>query len=274
MVPPLAVLETAMEMIWRGTLAFELVHVPIRLYKATRKRRIAFRLLHEPDHSPIRLRRVCEEEDREVPDDEIVRGYPLEDGWIVMDDEELERAAPRLTRSVRIRDFVAEHEVDPVLYRSPYYIAPEPGAEEPYVMLREAIRRSGKVGVAEFVLMHREHLAVIRAGEEALLVETLHYPEELIDERELEVPAQTRLREGEIRMATDLIRNLSRTFDPSRYRNDYRARVLELLRGKAQGRLPERLELPPPPEPTPVVDLTRRLRESLDRLGGAGRRAA
>lgn len=254
-----------MEMIWRGTLAFELVHVPIQLYKATRKRRIAFRLLHEPDLSPIRMRRICEEEDREVPDDEVVRGYPLEDGWIVVGDEELERAAPRLTRSVRIKDFVAEHEVDPVLYRSPYYIAPEPGAEEPYVMLREAIRRSGKVGIAEFVLTHREHLAMLRPHGEALLLETLHYPEELIDERELGLAAETRVREGEVRMAVDLIERLSRPFDPSRYRNEYRERVLELIRRKAEGELPPELEPPRAPEPTPVVDLTRRLQESLER---------
>lgn len=263
-----------MEMLWTGTLSFELVNIPIRLYKAARTRRVEFRLLHEKDLAPIQYRKVCSAEQEPVMDEEIVRGIEVDGEWVTVTDDELARLAPRLTRTIEIRDFVDLREIDPVYYRKPYFLAPDEGGEEAYVMLREAIRRSGKVGVAEFVLMHREHLAVIRAGEEALLVETLHYPEELIDERELEVPAQTRLREGEIRMATDLIRNLSRTFDPSRYRNDYRARVLELLRGKAQGRLPERLELPPPPEPTPVVDLTRRLRESLDRLGGAGRRAA
>ncbi len=263
-----------MEMLWTGTLSFELVNIPIRLYKAARTRRVEFRLLHEKDLAPIQYRKVCSAEQEPVMDEEIVRGIEVDGEWVTVADDELARLAPRLTRTIEIRDFVDLREIDPVYYRKPYFLAPDEGGEEAYVMLREAIRRSGKVGVAEFVLMHREHLAVIRAGEEALLVETLHYPEELIDERELEVPAQTRLREGEIRMATDLIRNLSRTFDPSRYRNDYRARVLELLRGKAQGRLPERLELPPPPEPTPVVDLTRRLRESLDRLGGAGRRAA
>lgn len=263
-----------MEMLWTGTLSFELVNIPIRLYKAARTRRVEFRLLHEKDLAPIQYRKVCSAEQEPVMDEEIVRGIEVDGEWVTVTDDELARLAPRLTRTIEIRDFVDLREIDPVYYRKPYFLAPDEGGEEAYVMLREAIRRSGKVGVAEFVLMHREHLAVIRAGEEALLVETLHYPEELIDERELEVPAQTRLREGEIRMATDLIRNLSRSFDPSRYRNDYRARVLELLRGKAQGRLPERLELPPPPEPTPVVDLTRRLRESLDRLGGAGRRAA
>lgn len=263
-----------MEMLWTGTLSFELVNIPIRLYKAARTRRVEFRLLHEKDLAPIQYRKVCSAEQEPVMDEEIVRGIEVDGEWVTVADDELARLAPRLTRTIEIRDFVDLREIDPVYYRKPYFLAPDEGGEEAYVMLREAIRRSGKVGVAEFVLMHREHLAVIRAGEEALLVETLHYPEELIDERELEVPAQTRLREGEIRMATDLIRNLSRTFDPSRYRNDYRARVLELLRGKAQGRLPERLELPPPPEPTPVVDLTRRLRESLDRLGGVGRRAA
>ncbi len=263
-----------MEMLWTGTLSFELVNIPIRLYKAARTRRVEFRLLHEPDLEPIQYRKVCSAEQEPVPDDEIVRGIKVEGEWVTVTDEELASLAPQLTRTIEIRDFVDLHEIDPIYYRKPYFLAPDEGGEEAYVMLREAIRRSGKVGVAEFVLVQREHLAVVRAGEEALLLETLHYPEELIDERELDVPTQTRLREGEIRMATDLIRNLSRPFDATRYRNDYRARVLELLRGKAEGRLPPKLEAPPPPEPTPVVDLTRRLRESLERSQSEGRRAA
>lgn len=263
-----------MDMLWHGTLGFELVHIPIKLYQAARRRRVEFRLLHEPDLAPIQYQKVCSAEQAPVPDDEIVRGIEVDGEWVTVTDEELARLAPRLTRSIEIRDFVDLREIDPVYYRKPYFLAPDEGGEEAYVMLREALRRSGKVGVAEFVLVHREHLAVVRPGEEALLLETLHYPEELIDERELELPTGTRLREGEIRMATELIRNLSTGFDASRYRNDYRARVLELLRGKAEGRLPPALEAPPMPEPTPVADLSRRLRESLERAGGAGRRAA
>ena len=142
-------------------------------------------------------------------------------------------------------------------------------------MLREAIRRSGKVGIAEFVLMHREHLAMLRPHGEALLLETLHYPEELIDERELGLTAETRVREGDVRLAVDLIERLSRPFDPSRYRNEDRQRVLELIRRKAEGELPPELEPPRTPEPTPVVDLTRRLRESLERAAmRENRRAA
>lgn len=253
-----------MELLWRGTLDFELVRIPIGLYTATRERRVKFRLLHEPDHSPIRYRRFCEEEDREVPNEEIVRGYPLDDRWVIVEDEELRHAASRLTRTVRIRDFVAEHEVDPVLYRTPYYVAPEEGGEESYVMLREAIRRSGKVGIAEFVLRHREHLALVRPRGEALLLETLYYPEELVDERGLDLAAETRVREGEVRLAVELIERLSRPFDPARYRDEYRTRVLEMIRRKAEGMLPSEPEPPAEPEPTPVIDLTRRLRESLD----------
>jgi len=124
------------------------------------------------------------------------------------------------------------------------------------------------------VLMHREHLAAIRAMGEALVLETMHYPEEIIDEQELDLPAETQLREGEIRMAVELIRNQATTFDPSAYRNEYRARVLELIRNKAAGQLPPGLAPPPPPEPTSVVDLAERLRESLERVQAERRRAA
>lgn len=263
-----------MDMLWHGTLGFELVHIPIKLYKATRKRRVEFRLLHEPDLAPIRYLKVCSAEQTPVPDEEIVRAVEVDGQWVTVADEELARLAPHLTRTIEIRDFVDLREIDPVFYRKPYYLAPDEGGEEAYVVLREALRRSGKVGIAEFVLLHREHLAVVRPGDEALLVETLHYPEELIDERELELPTGTRLREGEIRMATELIRNLAMGFDATRYRNEYRARIIELLRGKAEGRLPPALETPPAPEPTPVADLTERLRKSLERATGAGRRAA
>lgn len=257
-----------MDMLWHGMLGFELVHIPIKLYQATRKRRVEFRLLHEPDLAPIQYQKVCSAEQAPVPDEEIVRGVEVDGRWVTVTDDELARLAPRLTRTIEIRDFVDLQEIDPIFHRKPYYLAPDEGGEEAYVVLREALRRSGKVGVAEFVLLHREHLAVVRPGEEALLLETLHYPEELIDERELELPTTTRLREGEIRMATELIRNLATGFDATRYRNEYRARIIELLRGKAEGRLP------PAPEPTPVADLTHRLRESLERATGAERRAA
>ena len=255
-----------MDMLWHGTVRFGLVEVPIRLSSATRRRRVEFNLLHAPDQAPIRYWKACSKEDRRVPDDEIVRGYKLNDEWVTVDDDELDRIAPTLRRTIEIRDFVDLHEIDPVFFRRPYYLAPDEGGEEMYVMLREALRRSDKVGVAPFVLMRREHMAVIRTRGEARVVETLHYPEELIDERELELPAETRLREGEIRMAVELIRNLSTGFDPSRYPNEYRERVLDLIRSKARGKLPPELERPAPePEPTPVVELKRRLRESVER---------
>ncbi|HEX7050601.1 MAG TPA: Ku protein [Longimicrobiales bacterium] len=263
-----------MQLLWRGTLSFELVNIPIGLYKATRSRRIEFRLLHEPDRSPIRLQKLCDAEDRPIPDDEIVRGYPVDDEWIIVTDDELERAAPTLRRTIEIRDFVDLHEIDPIYFRKPYYLAPDEGGEEGYVLLREALRRSDKVGVAQFVLLHREHIATVRPRGEALVVETLHYPEELIDERELELPAETRLREGEIRMAVELVDNLSTSFDPSRYRNEYRAQLLDVIRRKAEGRLPPELRPAPTPTPTPVIDLTRRLRESLERTQRERRRAA
>lgn len=268
-----------MKMMWHGTLTFGRVQGPIRLYRATRRRRIEFRLLHAPDYGRIQYRKFCSEEDEPVPDEEIVRGYRIEGEWVVVDDAELEGVEPRLTRTIEVREFVDLHDIDPVYFRTPYYLAPDEGGEEIYVMLREAIRRSGKVGVAEFVLMHREHLAALRTRGDALVLETMYYPQELIDDAELELPVETRLREGEIRMAVQLIQNLAGPFDASRYRNEYRERVIDLLRHKARGELPEELRPPAPPEPTPVIDLTRRLKESLEqsaeeRAGGERRRTA
>lgn len=265
-----------MKMLWRGSVVFELVHIPIRLYEAARKRRVEFRLLHEEDLAPISLQRMCSVEEIPVEADEIVRGYPVDGEWVTVTDAELESLAPTLTHSIEIREFVDLHEIDPILYRRPYYLAPDEGGEESYVMLREAIRRSGKVGIAEFVLMHRQHLAVLRPRGEALVVETLHYPEELIDERELELPATTEVREGDIRMAVEVVERRSRRpFDPARYRDQYRSAVLELIRQKVEGQLPAELVRPAAPAPTPILDLTRRLRESLERVQREeGRRAA
>lgn len=256
-----------MKMLWHGSLVFELVNIPIQLYPATRQRRVGFRLLHEPDLAPIRLVRYCSEEDLPVPDDEVVRGYETDAGWIVVAPEELDALAPELTRAIEVREFVNSHEVDPIYYRKPYYLAPGEGGQELYVMLREAIRRSGKVGIVEFVLLQRQHLAILRPLGEALVLETLHFPEEIIDERELDLPAATRLREGEIRMAVELIERRSRRpFEITAYRDWYRERVLELLGARAAGTLPPELVPPREPAPTPVIDLTRRLRESLERV--------
>ncbi len=256
-----------MKMLWHGSLVFELVNIPIRLYPATRRRRVEFRLLHEPDLSPIRLLKVCGEEGRPVPNDEIVRGYATDEGWIVIDPVEIEAVAPIPTHGIEVREFVDEHEIDPIYYRRPYYLAPGEGGHELYVMLREAIRRSGKVGVVEFVLLRRQHLAVLQPRGEVLVLETLHYPEELIEDHELDIPATTRLREGEIRMAVEVIERRSRRpFEISSYRNEYRDRILDLIRDRAAGRLPPKLVPPVAPSPTPVIDLTRRLRESLERV--------
>lgn len=256
-----------MKMLWQGSLVFELVNIPIRLYPASRERRVQFRLLHQPDLSPIRLVRYCTEEERPIPDDEVVRGYETEAGWVVLGDDELDAAAPELTRTIEVREFVDAHEIDSIYYRKPYHLAPGEGGQELYVMLREAIRRSGKVGVVEFVLLRRQHLAVLRPRGEALLLETLYYPEEIVDERELGLPATPLLREGEIRMAVELIeRRASRTFEIGAYRDRYRERILELITARSEGRVPPELAPPEEPEPTPVIDLTRRLRESLERV--------
>ena len=248
-------------------------NIPEAVVAGLRARHPRHRFLHARDEGSIRYLKVCSVDGQPVPDEAIVRGYPLDDRWVTLTEEELAGVAPVLTRSIEIREFVDLHEIDPVFFRRPYYLAPDEGAEEMYVLVREALRRSGKVGLARFVLMHREHLAVIRVLGDTLVVETLHFPEELIPEHELELPAEVRLREAEVRMAVEYIRHLARPFDPGRYRNVYRQRVLALLRRKAEGRVPPGLAPPAPPRPTPPEELAERLRQSLERAR-AERRAA
>lgn len=255
-----------MKPIWRGNLIFELLTIPIRLYAATGSRRVELRLLHANDHSPIRLERICVEEGRPVPPEEIVRGYDHDGEWVILEDEELDALAPLPTQTIEVREFVSETEIDPIYHRRPYYLTPDEEEPEGYLILREALRRSGRVGIVEFVLLRRQYLGLLRPYGGLIALETLYYPAELLDPKLLAPPASATLREGEIGMATELIERLTRReFELSDYRDEYRERLLGLIEERAAGRarvVPHPL---PAPDPTPVIDLGDRLRESLER---------
>ena len=252
--------------IWRGAISFGLVNVPVKLYSAVSKKSVRFNQLHEKDNSRIQMKRFCADEDEEVPYEEIVKGYEISPGrYVVITPEELEGLDPKKTRTIDIEDFVDLDEIDPLYYEHPYYLAPDTGAAKPYKLLLEALKETNKVAIARVVIRSKEYLTAIRpAGDgDVLTMETMLFADELIDPGDLdELPDQdVRATEREVDMARQLIESLATGFEPGKYRDEYRERVLELIEQKASGQ--EITVTAEPEEPAVVPDLMAALEASL-----------
>jgi DNA end-binding protein Ku len=251
-----------MRPLWTGSLSFGLINIPVKLYPASDERGLDLDMLHKDDHEPIRFLRVCRKDGEEVPIDEIVKGYKMRGGeYIVLSDEDLERAHARKTATIDIMHFAHESEIDPAMHEKPFFLEPAKGAEKAYVLLREALRRSGKVGVATFVLRNREHLAAISPSENALLLHQLRFFSELRSPEGLHLP-QGRTREEEVRMALALIEQLTRSFDPIAYRDTYTEELKRVIGEKARGKTPTRNGAAPTPTKRDD-DVIKLLRKSL-----------
>ena len=250
--------------IWRGAISFGLVNVPVKLYSAVSKKSVRFNQLHEKDNSRINLKRFCAEEDQEVPYEEIVKGYEISPGsYVVITPEELEALDPKKTRTIDIEDFVDLDEIDPLFYEHPYYLAPDTGAAKPYKLLLEALRQTNKVAIARVVIRSKEYLTAIRPAGDVLTMETMLFADELIDPDGLdELPdADVSATDREVDMARQLIESLATPFEPEKYRDEYRERVLELIEQKASG---QEIAMPAEPEePAAVPDLMAALEASL-----------
>ncbi|HEX8359794.1 MAG TPA: Ku protein [Longimicrobium sp.] len=257
--------------IWKGAISFGLVTIPVTLHSAVREQGgISFNQLHAKDNSRIRYKKVCEREGKEVPAAEIVKGYEYEKGkYIVISDEELEQAERATSRSFEIAAFVKEDDVDPRYFDKPYYLAPMPGGEKAYALLRETMDRTGSLGVGSFVLRKKTHLAGLKAVGDALVLELMRYERELVDVRELRIPEVKDLRPQELKMAEQLVENLSEPFEPSKFRDVYTESLMQVIQAKLKGKkaaLPEADE----PEMDGVIDLMARLQESIKESGKKG----
>jgi DNA end-binding protein Ku len=261
--------------IWRGAISFGLVNVPVKLYSAVSKKTVRFNQLHEADHGRIQLKRFCAEEDQEVPYEEIVKGYEISPGrYVVITPEELEALDPAKTRTIDIEDFVDLEEIDPLFYEHPYYLAPDTGAGKPYKLLLEALKETNKVAIAHVVIRSKEYLTAIRAAGDVLTLETMLFADELIDPKDIdELPEEdVHATDREVDMARQLIESLATDFDPSKYRDTYRERVLDLIERKAEG---QEVAMPAAPEePTAVPDLMAALEASLNAAKSNGARKA
>lgn len=254
-----------MRPIWKGALTFGLVNIPVQLHTAVRREeRVSFRLLHKEDLAPIRYERVCQRDGDVVPWNDIVKGYEYSKGkFVVLDEEDFKAAAIESSKSIEILDFVSAEEVDPRYFETPYYLLPAKGGEKPYALLREAIRKTGTVGIGKITMRsNSHHLAGVRVVGDALVLEIMRFAGELVDASTLEFPSADSVRPQELQMAEQLIGNLSEPFDPAKYHDVYHENLMRIIRAKLKGKKVEFAE-PEEPEATNVVDLMARLQESL-----------
>jgi DNA end-binding protein Ku len=250
--------------IWRGAISFGLVNVPVKLYSAVSKKTVRFNQLHDADGVRIQQKRVCPKDGEEVPYEHIVKGYEISpDRYVVVTPEELEALDPKKTRTIDIEDFVDLDEIDPLYYEHPYYLVPDAGAGKAYKLLLTALAESRKVAIARVVIRSKEYLTAIRSADGILTMETMLFADELVSPDQLdELPdPDVDATEREVDMAKQLIESLSTNFEPGKYRDEYRERVLELIERKAEGR--EVAIQPPTEEPTKVPDLMAALEASL-----------
>ena len=254
-----------MRPIWKGALSFGLVNIPVQLYSAIRAgERVSFRLLHSTDNSPIRYERVCQKDGAVVPWDDIVKGYEYTKGkFVVLTDDDFKAAALESSKLIEIMDFVANDEIDPRFFETPYYLLPSKGGEKPYALLREAIRNTGTVGIGKITMRsNSHHLAGVKVIGDSLVLEIMRFADELVDGSTFSFPAAENVRPQELQMAEQLIGNLTESFDPAKYTDDYRSNLMRIIRAKMKGKKIE-VEEPGEPEATAVVDLMARLQESL-----------
>jgi DNA end-binding protein Ku len=254
---------SALRPIWKGAVTFGLVYIPVKLYPATEHRDIKFNYLHERCHMPIRYRKFCPHCEEEVPAEEIVRGYEYEKGrYVVVTEEELENLPTGGARNISLLDFVPIGEIDPVYYDRSYYLSPAEGGEKVYSLLREALEKSGRVGVARVSIRTKESLAVLRVSGPALQMSTMYYPDEVRSPALLpELGAGVSLHDNEVKMALSLVESLAGPFEPEKYRDERREAVWEIIRAKVAG---EAVVTVPPARPEKVVDLMEALKASIE----------
>ena len=254
-----------MASIWKGSLTFGLVHVPVEMKTAVRSDHISFRMLHAEDLSPIKYERVCQADGEAVPWNEIVKGYEYEKGkYVVLTDDDFKKAALDSSRTIDIIDFVREDEIDARFFETPYYLTPTKGGDKPYALLREAMRQSGVVGVGKVIIRRSQHLAGVRVVGQALVIELMRFANELVDVSEYTFPGDDSIREQELKMATQLVENLAEPFDPEKYTDDYRANLMKLIRAKMKGKKVTAVEPEDEDEDSKVLDLMSRLQASLE----------
>ena len=251
-----------MRAMWSGSISFGLVNIPVKLFSGSESNTLDLDMLRKNDLCPIKYLRVCKTDNKEVPYEEIVKGYEYSDGeYIVLTDKDFENASLEKTHLIDILDFVDEKEIDTRYFEKPYYLEPDKTGTKAYALLREALKRSGKVGIASYVLRNRGSLGVVKALDDLLVLNQIRFQNEIRNPSELKLPTGENLREQEVELALSLIGQLTTKFDPTKYRDAYLDDLKKVIEQKAQGKEPKPQEKAP--KPGMVIDMMALLKESL-----------
>jgi DNA end-binding protein Ku len=249
---------------WSGSISFGLVNIPVKLHPAVREKRLAFHLLHDQDHARLQNKLVCSADGKEVHREHVVKGFEIApDQYVIVRQSELDAVAPKETRTIDITDFVDLEEIDPLYYDRAYYLSPGERAAKAYRLLVEAMEKTRKAGIAKFVMRNKEYLAALRPVNGVICLSTMHFGDEVLPTREIAgIPHEIEPPERELKMATHLIDSLTTKFDPKKYHDDYREKVMDMIERKAEG---EKIVTQPPAEERKgrVVNLMAALEESL-----------
>jgi DNA end-binding protein Ku len=265
--------------IWKGSISFGLVNIPVGLYTAESREDISFKLLDKKTMSPIHYKRVSEESGKEVPWEETVRGYPLEGGkYVVLSDEDLKGAAPEATQTIDIVDFVELEEISPLYFDKPYYLAPDKKGAKAYALLRETLRRTGKVGIAKVVIRTRQYLSAVVARGDVMTLELMRYAHELRAPDDLDIPhGKSGVSDKEVDMVERLVEGMVAAWDPEKYKDTYRNDVMKMIEKRAKaGELEASSEPAPKPEKqrNNVIDLMALLKQSVEQGGKPAKKTA
>lgn len=251
-----------MKSIWNGAIGFGLVNIPVKLYVATESSSLDLDMLDKRDLANIRFKRVNESTGKEVDWENIVKGYKLESRYIVLNEEDFEAASPEKSKIFSIQQFVQEEEIESVYFDTPYFLEPQKHGENAYVLLLEALKKTGKVGVGTLVLRSREILGIVKPYRDLLILHKIRFPEELREYEELKVP-EVKVKPGELKLAISLIDQNSEPFDSGQYKDTYSADLLKIIRQKAKGK---KLKAAKPQEASEkTVDLMEKLKASLEK---------
>jgi DNA end-binding protein Ku len=254
-----------MRAIWKGSISFGLVYIPIAVYPATREEKLSFRQLRATDLSPIRYKKVADVDQKEVTADQIVKGFEYERGrFVVLKEEDFAKVRIESTHSIDITDFVDLAQVDPKFFYKPYFLEPQKGGEKAYALLHKALAGTAKIGIAKVVISNREYLASVKPDGLFLVLDLMHFASEILTPEELNNGSSTAITDKELKMAQSLVESMSTPWEPEKYRDEYRTAVMEMIEEKAQHK--EVTKKPATPvRTTNVVDLVKVLQESLNR---------
>lgn len=225
-----------MRSIWTGAIGFGLVNIPVKMYSATESSNLDLDMLDKKDLSHIRFQRINEQSGKEVPWENIVKGYKYNGDYIVLEDKDFEAASPKKSKTIEIIDFVKEEEISSMYYEKPYYLEPDKSGTRPYKLLLEALRKTKKVGVASFVMRNKESLAILRPDQDAIVLNKIRFESEIRSTEDLDLPKKTEVKPGEMKMAISLIDQLTEKFDISKYKDTYSEELMKVIKAKAKGK--------------------------------------